>query len=94
MTTIFFTQSYTSTTKWLKRLSETGALYALWSLASVDYAIDHGRQTLAQAVAWRNAMIESPDWKVVYSNDGSYLFRLNPNVPTPITGTRKATKAR
>lgn len=59
---------------------ETGALYAVWSLASVEYAIDYGHETYAQAIAWRNAIIASPDWKVVYSDDGSYLFRLNSNV--------------
>jgi hypothetical protein len=76
-----------------KNDGEASALYAYWSLASVEYAVDYGHETFAQAVAWRNAIITSPDWKLVYSDDGSYLFRLNPNVSAPATGARNTTKA-
>lgn len=75
-----------------KNDGETSALYAYWSLASVEYAVDYGHETFAQAVAWRNAIITSPDWKVVYNDAGSYLFRLNPNVAAPAISTRIATK--
>jgi hypothetical protein len=71
-----------------KNDGETSALYAYWSFASVEYAVDYGHETFAQAVAWRNAIIASPDWKVVDSDDGSYLFRLNPNVSASATTTK------
>jgi hypothetical protein len=71
-----------------KNDGETSALYAYWSFASVEYAVDYGHETFAQAVAWRNAIIASPDWKVVDSDDGSYLFRLNPNVSAAATTTK------
>lgn len=72
---------------------KTSALYACWSLASVEYGIDYGHETYAQAVAWRNAIIASPDWKVVDSDNGSYLFRLSPNVSAPLPNAKNATKA-
>jgi hypothetical protein len=71
---------------------ETGQLYAVWSPANAEYDVDYGRSTLAQAEAWRSALIASPDWKVVYSSDGTYLFRVAPNVSTPTKSTKKATK--
>ena len=59
---------------------ETDELYAVWTMASAVYSDDYGLETLAQAVAWRNAMIASPDWKVIYDSNGSYLFRVAPKV--------------
>jgi hypothetical protein len=63
-----------------KNDGETSELYASWTTASAVYSDDYGLETYAQAVAWRNAIIASPDWRVVYSNDGSYIFRVTPGV--------------
>jgi hypothetical protein len=53
----------------------THELYAIWSPASVAWSVDYGQETLGQAEAWRNLMIASPDWRVVYVGQGTYLFR-------------------
>jgi hypothetical protein len=55
----------------------TSALYAIWSPSSVDYSIDYGLETAATAVAWEQALVASPVWKLVYHSDGTYLFRLD-----------------
>jgi hypothetical protein len=68
---------------------ETGDLYAVWSWMSVEYSADYGFETQAQAEAWRSAMLASPDWKVVYGNDGTYLFRVMPNASTPAKSTKQ-----
>lgn len=54
----------------------TNQLYAIWSPASVDYAVDYGLESDATAVAWRQALSSSSIWKLVYYNDGTYLFQL------------------
>lgn len=54
----------------------TKELYAIWSPASVAYAVDYGLETSEQAQAWRNLLIASPDWRVIYHSDGTYLFRV------------------
>lgn len=54
----------------------TNELYAIWSPASVDYAVDYGLESDATAVAWRQALSSSKVWKLVYYNDGTYLFQL------------------
>jgi hypothetical protein len=59
---------------------ETGQLYAVWTTASAEYSADYGLETFPETVAWRNALIASPDWKVIYGSDGSYLFRVAPSV--------------
>jgi hypothetical protein len=69
---------------------ETGALYAVYSTASAEYDVDYGLQTVSVAEAWRNALAASPDWKVVYGADGSYLFRVAPNVSVPAKNVKKA----
>lgn len=51
-------------------------MYALWSPASVEYSVDYGLESFAQAEKWRMLMITSHDWKVVFSKDGTYLFQL------------------
>ena len=75
-----------------KNDGETSALYAYWSLASIEYSVDYGHETLAQAVAWRNAMIASPDWEVVDSDNGSYLLRLNSKESAPAASASITTK--
>lgn len=67
---------------------ETGALYAAWLPGCVEYGADYGLETVGQAQAWRDALIASPDWKVVYSDDGSYLFRLVSNSSVPIKSSK------
>jgi hypothetical protein len=71
-----------------KNDGQTSQLYALWSSANAQYDVDYGRSTLAQAEAWRSALIASPDWKVIYSSDGTYLFRVAPNAPALKGSTR------
>lgn len=61
----------------LKNDGETSDLYAIWSPAAAAYNVDYGLETLAQAETWRNLLIASPDWKVVYSGGGTYLFRVS-----------------
>lgn len=63
-----------------KNDGETGELYAIWSPAAAAYNVNYGLETLAQSEAWRNLLIASPDWKVVYSGDGTYLFRVSSTV--------------
>jgi hypothetical protein len=67
---------------------ETSQLYAVWTTASAEYSADYGLETFPETVAWRNALIASPDWKVIYGSDGSYLFRVAPSV-----GAKKKTSA-
>jgi hypothetical protein len=63
--------------QWAKKNDgETGDLYAIWSPAAVEHNVDYGIETRAQAVAWRDLLKASPDWKVTYANDGTYLFRV------------------
>ena len=59
-----------------KEGGNTKELYAVWSPASVAYAVDYGLETEKQAKAWRNLLITSPDWRVIYHSDGTYLFRV------------------
>jgi hypothetical protein len=54
----------------------TSKLYAIWSPASVSYAMDYGLESASTAVAWERALSSSPIWKLVYHNDGTYLFQL------------------
>jgi hypothetical protein len=51
-------------------------LYAIWSPASAQYAVDYGLETLTESEKWRRVLAASPDWKVVYSADGTYLYRV------------------
>ena len=51
-------------------------LYAIWSPASVDDSVDYGLESLATAEDWRTLMSSNHDWQLVYSSDGTYLFRV------------------
>jgi hypothetical protein len=62
---------------------ETGELYAVWTPAIANYAMDYGLESLAMSDAWRNAFLASPDWKVIYRGDGTYLLRVASNVRAP-----------
>lgn len=70
---------------------ETAELYAIWSPAAADYALDYGFETLAQSRGWRAAFIASPDWEVVYGSDGTYLFRVRPGLFAPAKPRRART---
>lgn len=50
-------------------------LYAIYSPASVADSVDYGLEILGQAQAWRDQMLASPYWHLVYASGGSYLFR-------------------
>jgi hypothetical protein len=64
-------------------------LYAIWSPACANYAVDYGLETLAHAQAWRKVLATSPDWQVVFNRDGTYLFR----VVVPRTHAESAVRA-
>jgi hypothetical protein len=75
---------------------ETTQLYAVWTTASAEYSADYGLETFPETVAWRNALIASPDWKVIYGSDGSYLFRVVPSVgakPKPSVAAKPKSSA-
>jgi hypothetical protein len=50
-------------------------LYAIYSPASAADSVDYGLETLGQAQAWRDQLLASPDWHLVYASHGTYLFR-------------------
>ena len=63
----------------------TNQLYAIWSPASAAYAVNYGLETVAQVNAWRSLISTSHDWILVYSQDGTCLFRVAPGVkPAPL----------
>ena len=66
--------------RYINRAAQNGnapdELYALWSPASAEYSVDYGLETFAQAQAWRTLIAASPDWQVVFNQDGTYLFRV------------------
>jgi len=76
-----------------KNDGQTKELYAMWSPAAAAYNVNYGLETLAQAEAWRSLLIASPDWKVVYSGDGTYLFRVSPSVGA-VTHVKASAKAK
>jgi hypothetical protein len=60
-----------------KNDGKTQELYAIWSPVSANYSVDYGLETYAQARGWRDMMMSSPYWKVTFTMDGTYLFRVN-----------------
>jgi hypothetical protein len=71
-----------------KQDGETGHLYALWTWSDAEYAVDYGHETMGQAEAWRSALLASPDWKVVYGGDGSYLFEATAKAAPPVSDSK------
>ncbi|HUK76146.1 MAG TPA: hypothetical protein VL117_00945 [Thermoleophilia bacterium] len=53
-----------------------GELYVEWSPAMVAYGTEYGLMTGRQAAAWRDLLVASPDWQVVYAERGTVLLRL------------------
>jgi len=62
-------------------------LYAILSPASAAYSVDYGLETLAQSQAWRRQIAASPDWRVVFHRDGTYLFKVVVPAPHVIQGS-------
>lgn len=54
------------------------AVYAAWSPTSRVYAVDYGLMSYANETAWLHLMLQSRFWKVDYSSDSTYLFKLRP----------------
>ena len=67
--------------RYLRYAAENGdnpprKLYAVWSVASAQFAIDYGLETPAQTRRWPQLLAASPDWRIVSHQGGTYLFRL------------------
>jgi hypothetical protein len=58
-------------------------LYAEWSTAGVAWGVNYGLESRAHALAWRRVLARSPDWRVVYHADGTYLFSVV--LPLPVS---------
>jgi hypothetical protein len=52
-----------------------GPFYVIWSPVSSWYALEYGLETPRQSARWRDLMLASRSWRVVYRRDGTYLFR-------------------
>jgi hypothetical protein len=50
-------------------------LYAMWSPVSLLYARKYALQLPSQSVRWREILLASRSWQLVYREDGTYLFR-------------------
>jgi hypothetical protein len=62
----------------------TGRLYAVWSPVLSLYAHVYGLLRPSQSARWRDLLLSSPYWQLVYAEDGTYLFRSRaPNVLFP-----------
>jgi hypothetical protein len=57
-------------------------LYAVWSPVLSEYSFEYGLLSKRQSAAWRSLMLASPDWRLVYSADGTLLFRLSGGATT------------
>jgi hypothetical protein len=55
--------------------ARVGELYAIWSPVSVRFASEYGLQRPGETERWRDLMLASPAWRVVFRRDGTYLFR-------------------
>jgi hypothetical protein len=65
----------------------SGRLYAIWSPVESYYAQEYGLERPGQSVRWRDLLLASPSWRVVYASHGTYLFQA---VAAPVgTGSRR-----
>jgi hypothetical protein len=55
--------------------ARAGPFYVIWSPVSSWYALEYGLETPRQSERWRDLMLASRSWRVVYRRDGTYLFR-------------------
>jgi hypothetical protein len=65
---------------------ETGRLYAMWSPVESYYGQEYGLERQSQSVRWRDLLLASPSWKVVYASHGTYLFQA---VAAPAAGSKQ-----
>ncbi len=63
-----------------QKISHTPAkdLFVVWAPVVAQYQVEYAVETMANALEWRNLFLASPRWKVIFSDDGSYLFRYVP----------------
>jgi hypothetical protein len=54
---------------------EGGQLYAIWSPVQSYYAQEYGLDRPSQSARWRDLLLASPSWRLVYASDGTYLFQ-------------------
>ena len=59
-----------------KTKTPASELYALWSPAAATYGVNYGLETLEHAQEWRDRLMASPAWRVVYHAGGTYLFQV------------------
>jgi GT2 family glycosyltransferase len=55
--------------------TRTDQFYVIWSPVSSWYALEYGLESPGQTAKWRDLLLASPSWRVVYHRDGTYLFR-------------------
>ncbi len=68
-----------------------GDLYAVWSPVLPLYAYEYGLLSTRQSDAWRDLMLASPEWRLIYAADGTLLFRLSGAAATGrVTATVRA----
>ena len=65
---------------------ESGRLYAMWSPVESYYGQEYGLERPSQSVRWRDLLLASPSWKVVYASHGTYLFQA---VAAPAAGSKR-----
>jgi GT2 family glycosyltransferase len=56
--------------------TDTGQLYAIWSPVLSLHARKYGLQSPRQSAAWRDLLLASRSWRLVYHSEGTYLFRM------------------
>ncbi|MGD0980861.1 MAG: hypothetical protein ABR946_05190 [Solirubrobacteraceae bacterium] len=53
-------------------------LFAVYSPAAAQSSVQYGVESIANSHEWLQLFVASPQWKVVYASDGSFLFRYRP----------------
>jgi hypothetical protein len=53
-------------------------LFVVWAPVVAQYQVEYAVETMANSLEWRNLFLASPRWKVIFKDDGSYLFRYAP----------------
>jgi hypothetical protein len=53
-------------------------LFAVYSPAAAQSSVQYGVESIANSREWLQLFVGSPQWKVVYASDGSFLFRYRP----------------
>ncbi|MDQ6816400.1 MAG: hypothetical protein M3018_03200 [Actinomycetota bacterium] len=55
--------------------ARVGQLYAIWSPVSSLFGSEYGLQRPGESERWRDLVLASPAWRVVFHQDGTYLLR-------------------